>query len=346
MKIPVDITSSATRWMGLSSLQEALPQDGGRSPEVGDIVLAQVKSIGRHTVIELPDGNERALKVGEVVAVALGRRYATDEFHGEVPSTLSEGGVLHLLNVGGVAGKVKKSTSTISHPTTMAYLGTAVDEKGIKLTTFRHRLTIGNPDKKIDVVLIVGSAMDVGKTTAAAEAIHTLAGGGFPVGGAKLTGTSRMKDILKMRRAGALAVVDFLDAGYPSTFGCSEKELEDIFFLMLDYLSGSGARVAVVEVADGIFQRETEMILSSARIMKRVGMIVAAASDSLSAYGLVHYLTNTYNRAPDFITGLLAASPLGVREFREKSNIPILLNTEKMSSRFIKRAREVFLYVD
>ena len=58
--------------------------------------------------------------------------------------------------------------------------------------------------------------MDAGKTTAACGIVRRLLASGLRVGGAKLTGVGRYRDILQLKDAGADAVFDFVDAGLPS----------------------------------------------------------------------------------------------------------------------------------
>ena len=345
LEVGVDVRSSATRRVDLAEIQRVDPWFGA-SLDAGDVVLARVKALGRHRAIELFNGVEHEIAPGEVAAVVIGRRYATDEFHGEIPDGLGEGGTLHLLNVGGVVGKVKKSTSTVTDPTTLTYIGSAIDPLGKKLSTFdssvSRRGSFRKSPKDLDVLLVVGSGMEVGKTSSASMAIEIINGKGCSVGGAKLTGTSRMKDLLRMKKSGAEDIVDFLDAGYPSTFGCSRGELEGIFDIQLDYLEERGVDIVVMEVADGVFQRETEEVLSSKKIMERVKMIIAASPDSMAAYGMLRYLSDIFDIVPDFISGVITSAPLCVSELKEKTKVPILSNSAKSKDKFIRLIRERF----
>ncbi len=345
LEVGVDVRSSATRRIDLAAIQKADPEYGS-SLEVGDVVLARVKTLGRHRAIELFDGVEHTIAPGEVAAVVVGRRYATDEFHGEIPVELSEGGTLHLLNVGGVVGRVKRSTSTVSDPTTLTYVGSAVDLRGKKLSTFDSPISRRYFDKKglhdSDVLLVIGSGMEVGKTASASKAIEIISGMGCSAGGAKLTGTSRMKDLLRMRNSGAKDIVDFLDAGYPSTFGCSRSELEGIFGILLGFLAGRDINIVVMEVADGVFQRETEEVLSSRKIMERVKLVIAAAPDSMAAYGMLRYLSDIFGVVPDFVSGVITSAPLCVSELKKRTKVPILGDSSRSKEKFIKLIRERF----
>ena len=340
MKIQVDVKSSATRRVDIQSRQEVDPTQR-RNPEPGDVVIARIGDLGRHRVIELSNGEEHQISPGETAAVVLGRRYATCEFDGDVPRSLVEGDELHLLNVGGIAGRIREVTSSLNNPTTLRYLGTAVDGTNRALSTISNTLQ-PREEGGLDVLLVIGSAMDSGKTTLASRAIELLVEAGFRVGGAKLTGTSRMKDICRMQRAGATAVCDFLDAGYPSTYGATADELERIFTSLAAYLKEQGADMMVLEVADGVFQPETEAVLSSPVIMDRIRMIIGAASDSMAAYGMYAYLKETHGVAPDFISGIITSQPLCVRELKRHIVTPLLENRPQSKRRFIRMAKERF----
>ena len=69
---------------------------------------------------------------------------------------------------------------------------------------------------------------------------------GLDVIAAKLTGAARYRDILQFRDAGARCVIDFVDAGLPSTV-CSETRYAEALDLMLSRLAACNAQVLVAE---------------------------------------------------------------------------------------------------
>src|SRR5690606_38850390 len=69
----------------------------------------------------------------------------------------------------------------------------------------------------LPVIQVIGTSMECGKTTAARTVIRRLSRLGVRVGGMKLTGVGRYRDIVSMSDAGARAIVDFVDVGLPST---------------------------------------------------------------------------------------------------------------------------------
>ena len=75
------------------------------------------------------------------------------------------------------------------------------------------------------VILVVGSSMDSGKTTAASSVVHGLSRSNALVCAAKLTGTASLKDRLIMEDAGAAEVLDFTDVGHASTAMCTREQV-------------------------------------------------------------------------------------------------------------------------
>ncbi len=331
MYVRIDIVCSAARRTPASDYQQV--DEAGHTCAVGAVVVGRVAAVGRHAAIETADGGERPLGVGDVCTVVLGRRYSTAEFFGDIPARLIAGDGFDLLNIGGIAGRVMPESSAVSDPTVLTYIGHATDEAGTKLSTFDNPIAPDTPVTAPAVVLVVGSSMDSGKTTSAARIIRTLTDRGFRAGGAKLTGTSRMKDLFMMKSAGAYEAVDFLDAGRPSTYGLSSEELDEIHRALVGELAGRGIDVIVMEAADGVFERETEYILASRQIMKDVTMIVACATDSVSAYGMITALERFYGIVPDYIAGIITSMPLFMAELSRRATIPFFVDSDSVRDR-------------
>ena len=67
------------------------------------------------------------------------------------------------------------------------------------------------------IVVLIGTCMDAGKTTAAAALIHQWSHAGMHVAAGKLTGVSLRRDVLEMRDCGAHPVGIFTDFGVVTT---------------------------------------------------------------------------------------------------------------------------------
>jgi hypothetical protein len=239
----------------------ALHSDPGAAPRAGDLVLARVERIGKHASLELTDSRRSTLFVGDEVLVAYAARYAPDQFEARVPADL---GPCHLAASGGVAAEVISRHGAVSAPTELRPLGLLVDAQGLRVNLERAALprACGHGPRPLTLASL-GTSMNAGKTTAAAHLIHGLKRAGLRVGGAKITGTGSGNDPGLLRDAGADWVLDFTDCGYASTFGLDLPALQDILHTVQTQMHAHGAEVLVVEVADGLLQRETSMLLRS-----------------------------------------------------------------------------------
>jgi hypothetical protein len=206
-------------------------------------------------------------------------------------------------------------------------MGRVVDDQGVRLNTLDYPLIKepgGRTGDGSKLVLVCGTAMNAGKTTVAASCCWALSAMGHEVRAAKLTGTANVNDILKMNDAGASTFCDFSYLGYPSTY-LLEKEHVARIFRMIDAKHGANPRAfLVVELADGILQRETAMMLSNQTVRDRIHRLVFAARDTFGALGGIQVLKSEFGLTPDAISGIVASSPLLVREFAEQSAIPII----------------------
>src|SRR5256714_14935947 len=68
----------ASRWHALLPRREP--------PQVGDVALARVESIGKNMALDLASGRRCKLHNGDSIGVVFGNRYATLQFEGYPPS--------------------------------------------------------------------------------------------------------------------------------------------------------------------------------------------------------------------------------------------------------------------
>jgi hypothetical protein len=154
----------------------------------------------------------------------------------------------------------------------------------------------------------------------------------------KLTGTCYTKDKDLVYDCGAQMAIDFLDAGYPSTFMLSKEELLDLYQTLLDKLDVFNPDYIVMEIADGILQRETEMLLRDKRFMSTIHEVVLSCGDSLAAFYGISFLEEI-DKKPVAIAGLFTKSPLLIEEVELRSKIPVL-DLNKLSNPKIIRVFE------
>lgn len=291
-------------------------------PAIGDVVLAEVISIGKHTTLELRDNLVSHIFPNDVVTGAFGNRYATSQFEGYVPRGRIE--ECNQLSVGGLFGEVASSHATMLPPTRLRLLGAVCDDEGRPLNTKSFGLQpCGDVRGRGQLILVVGSSMDSGKTTATGTVARALRAAGASVAAAKITGTASSKDRRFFASCGARPVLDFTKAGYPSTYMLDEDELLHIFRTLVSHLRRSNPDYIVLEIADGIFQRETRLLLDTDELRHAVDHVLFTAGDSLAIECGVRRLREL-GWPVRATAGLLTQSPLAMREAEEVSGLPCL----------------------
>ena len=311
-------TAYTTRRVDFDGVKTLL--NGERAPRSGDLLLARVAAIGQHKRIERPTGRQATLFVGDEVLVCYGHRYAPDQFEATIPSDLSP---CHLVAAGGVAASVIAGHAAMATPTEIEPIGLLGDRDGRPVNLRDHALRpVSSPSPRPFTVAVVGTSMNAGKTDPVAHLVRGLSRDGRRVGVAKVTGTGAGKDFWLMGDAGADPVFDFTSAGYPSTYLASSAEVQGIFDLLMGHLSASEVDTIVLEVADGVYQRETADLVSSPRFADCVDGLLLAAGDALGATAGVGWLRE---RAMPVlgVAGLLTASPLAIREAEGAIGVPV-----------------------
>jgi hypothetical protein len=291
------------------------------APQIGDIVVAEVMSIGKHSTIENRDGVSTHIFPGDRVVVTFGNRYATDQYEGYVPTQpVAE---CDMLSVGGVCGEVVSRHASMGTPTRLRLLGAVCtqDEKALNLRTFGMPLRIDAGSGEI--ILVVGTSMNSGKTTTVGTLVRALSQAGLQVAAAKVTGTAAGKDGRFFASCGAQPVLDFIDAGYPSTYMLSLDELMNVYHNLISQLRATNPDYIVVEIADGIFQRETRMLLENPFFRETVDHVFFAATDSLAAECGARYI-HRYGLPLRALAGVVTMSPLATREAEEATGMPCL----------------------
>lgn len=306
-------------------------------PRSGDLLLCKVDKIKQHTRLEDIHGRRNHLYDGDTVIVVAAQRYATDQFCAELPT---QQGPCHLVAAGGIAGQVVHRSGQIKAPTEITLLGVLGDQQGnaLNLSAFAPlaKTTITSAD--LPVLVVIGSDMNAGKTTTACACINGLKKKGIKTAGAKLTGTGAGPDYWRMHDAGANTVVDFLDAGYPSTIGLSNDDFLTILQKFKAAAIAANCQVLILEIADGILQPETKALINSTQFVQQVTGAIVAADSATSAM----MVTENIIRAgfPVYaISGLFSRSPIACEEVTQASGLPVFT-----ASSLVQQAAIDYLY--
>ncbi|GEC03610.1 DUF1611 domain-containing protein [Streptomyces spinoverrucosus] len=308
----VELGYDSTRALGLSRSEEP--------PRAGDLVLCRVTGIGQHKFLGQAHGKRNRLFVGDTIVVAYGARYAPDQFEAEVPGDL---GPCDLVAGGGIAGRVVSSHSKMNPPTRLEPLGLVTDEHG-EVISLAHlaRLVVPVQAPRPRTIAVLGTSMNAGKTTVAAALIRGLGLAGLRVGAAKVTGTGAPGDPTLMADAGAARVIDFTDLGFATTYQLPMPQVIRILRGAITDLTSHQTDAIVLEVADGILQRETAALMRTPEFRADVDAIVFAAGDSVSAVAGVRLLRDEHLPVVA-LSGVLTASPLAMAEAVAGVDIPV-----------------------
>jgi hypothetical protein len=304
-----------------------------KPPRAGDLVYGKVKHLGFHSTLENKQGRIHVINHGSRAVFVLGSRYAPDAYEGVVPDAL--GREVDMLARSGMVGLVRQRNANVKDPTQIEVVGYICDAEGRVLNT-RDFPLIKDPRRstkgrrrRAKLILVVGTAMNSGKSVTAASICWALATMGHKVRGSKVTGTASLKDILRMEDAGASPVADFTHFGYPSTYLLDEQQLLEIFNKLDLKYANNPSNYWVVEFADGILQRETAILLGCEEVRRRIHRLVFAAHDALGAIAGVDILSSRFGLPPDAISGLCSASPLAIQELSGFTDIPVVSNTQR-----------------
>lgn len=300
------------------------------TPRPGDVLYGRIERLGAHGELENKSGRIHRIADGSLSVFVVGNRYATDAYEAVVPDAPARS--LDLVARSGVVGEVRLRNSRFGDPTRVRVLGRVLDRDGQPLNTLDHSLIapkmLLKKTPRAKLVLVVGTAMNSGKSTAAVACCWALSAMGHEVRASKVTGTASLKDILHMNDAGAKVYNDFSYFGHPSTYLLPEDDLLAVFNGLDLRYANNPRNFWVVEFADGILQRETAALLSHLDVVSRIHRLVFCARDTFGALGGLRILRDTFGLEPDAMSGLVSGSPLGIRELSEHTTIPVFDSAE------------------
>jgi hypothetical protein len=252
-----------------------------KQPEVGDVVYGRVTRIGQHSELENKSGRIHIINDGSKGIFVFGNRYAPDFYEGFVPEAMQTD--VDLIARSGVVGRITTKNSSIKDPTRVRILGYVCGDDGTVVNTRNFSLVkpkqLIKKTNRSKLVLVVGTSMNSGKSTSAVACCWALSTMGYKVRASKITGTASLKDILYMQDAGAKVVNDFTHFGFPSTYMLDEGDLLHIFNHLDLKFGNNPNNYWVVEIADGVLQRETNMLLKSEDVRSRIHRLVFAAHE-------------------------------------------------------------------
>lgn len=309
---------------------------GDLRPDPGDLVLARIDEIGKHTKLELTDGRRAHLFPGDEIIVCFGNRYAPDQYEAQIGADL---GPCDLVAAGGIASLEMSRHQRMKPPTRITPLGILGNADGTRLNVMQFAVPAPDFAPSIPAVLSLGTSMNAGKTLTATSLVRGFKRLGHKVAALKITGTGAGGDMWIVRDAGADLSLDFTDAGHASTYLVSIADIESATCRLMNYAAAQGCEVAVIEIADGLQQLETSQLIHSKRIMDFTIGTVFAAYDAMGAkYGVD--LLNSAGHAVLGLSGRLGRSPLGVREAEASTGLRVFSPWELQQGALMSAIRD------
>lgn len=290
---------SAIRCVDPKCIRYLLPVRPGDIWRQGDLLLGEV--VGLPGIISCVQNTNRrsslnyrdaALFPGSKLVAVLAPRAGTSTCIARVPVHPVE--EIHLHGVGGQAGVIEPGSENTSlyrgQPTILRVLAMLGGSEKQQLNTRQFGISAPEGVRKRcaedpALILVVGSDMDSGKTTTARRIIYSLRAMGHRVVAGKATGVGSLHDITSMFDAGASEVVDFAALGEPVTIELSQSEVLSLFhriFNLLRRKAGADGFV-VIELADGIWYRETRFLMEDEGVRELVSHVVLSCHGILDA---------------------------------------------------------------
>jgi len=294
------------------------------------VAVRVLNNKARYNQLELTSGRMATVNQGDVVVGALGHRKALRGYSGHLPTELSVGDSIQLLNIGGVLGVCDSANPDVGPPFDCEVLGTVLhfpylgERIGVPARAGASQL---DQDAQLNtngvpVVALAGTCMDSGKTAAACAVVGRLRHLGLNVSACKATGVSLRRDILTMEDAGASDTMIFSDLGIVTT---TEENGPALTRSLLTGLSKSKPDVIVLELGDGLLGAYgVEAILSDESIREALTVVILCANDPVSAWGGARILRESFSIEPAVVTGPATDNAVGVDQIVDRLSVPAI----------------------
>jgi hypothetical protein len=290
----------------------------------GDLILARVLEIGQHSGIQLSSGRRATLSPGDLVVMPCGARYAPDQFEGV--AAINPSGT-DMLAGGGCLGVARYRNERVRPATRVLPLGCVADRAGATINLESYTLDAAPSPSTVPLIAVVGTSMNSGKTLATAKLSYGLRLAGLRVGAIKATGTGSFGDYHQYQDSGAHFVADFCDVGMATTYLTPIDRIKEGIWRLLSGAEDAGCDVVVMEIADGLLQKETGALLQDRKLRERLSALVFACGDAVAAHGGVTML-RALGHEVTALTGMLSCSPMSSQEASTATGVRVLTKSE------------------
>ena len=266
--------------------------------------------------LELANGRIVDAMSGMRTIGALGKRAATLEATGDWQA-VGDDLEMNALTGAGLYGKAESIAPWLPRLISLTYDGhVMLDGRKANMADYVHALA---PAKyAVPTILLIGTSMSSGKTTTGRIIIHELQRAGLRVAGAKFTGAGRYRDVLSYRDAGARFIIDFVDAGLPSTV-VAPARFDAAMQHMLALLSEAEIDVVVAEAGASPLEPYNGD-RAVAAIQDQLCCTVLCASDPYAVLGV----REAFGIEPDLVAGPTANTVAGIELVRKLTGLEAL----------------------
>jgi Domain of unknown function (DUF1611_C) P-loop domain len=271
---------------------------------------------------ELTNGRMAEAMEGTPVVGTFGKRAATLESTGDW-AAIGDDGSMEALTAAELFGKALSVAPTLPpRLMSLTYSGHVLRD-GRKLTMDDFVPPTPQTHFSMPVVLLIGTSMSAGKTTTGRIIVRELKRAGFNVAAAKFTGAGRYRDVLAFRDAGADTIIDFVDAGLPSTV-VPPTRFARAMGQMLATIAARGADILVAEAGAASplepYNGDTAVRMLGANVC----CTVLCASDPYAVVGVREAFEIEPDIVPDIVTGPAANTQAGIDLVRKLTGLEAL----------------------
>jgi hypothetical protein len=282
--------------------------------QTGDYVEGEVfGAVTSFYQIEDRSGHMVKVEPGDWVIGALGDRAATLEGVGSWRD-IGDDGHMHALTGAGLLGRYSSFSILLADPLNLRYRGHLCrGGKKVRMTDFA--MTAKSHAFNVPTILLVGTSMSAGKTTAGRRVCKELDRAGLYVIGAKLSGAGRYRDILSFLKTGAAEIFDFVDVGLPSTV-VPKKDYRKAIRPLLNHINNVRPDFLVAEAGASPLEP-----YNGAALMEELGdnvvCTILCASDPYAVVGV----QQAFGLKPDLVTGPATQTSAAVELVRKLTGL-------------------------
>lgn len=324
IELPADIKcGSVIRRVPAGAGWRCVPRHGLE----GDVCAFSLPRDAADVTIEATTGRAMTLAPGDMFLGTPGYRESTRWVVGSIPEAGLEPGSDYwvLADCGIVGTLLGDSPREKGHLAQVRFLGVVQDENGTALTLKGFALPRpAAAAQAAPVFLVVGTASEVGKTTAALSVLRALRRSGRRrVLALKATGTSSLTELHNYQDHGASPCLDSVDFGLPTTYPSDRAGIEGHFDTVLEWCLAQPVDALLIECGGDILGANVPTFLRALVAVRPDAKVVLAAADSLAALGAKSIL-GEMGLTPMVLTGPCTDTPTIQARTQALCGIPAL----------------------